>query len=276
MTYFGFLALFLGVPIALLAFTAWRDFRRGRRLPGHFGNLPAWGSIAALVVIALTWTTPWDNYLVATRVWWYDPALVSGVVIGYVPVEEYTFFVLQPIMTGLWLALLMRALPAPQTAPASRAAARRIRIGAVGAAGAVWLLSALLLTDAWPRDTYLGLELIWALPPVMLQLGFGADMLWRYRRHVLLALLPPTLYLAAADAIAIGSGTWTINPEQSLELLVGGVLPVEEFLFFLLTNTLIVFGMTLAQAEASRARIPAALGGLFRRFNRAGEESAAA
>ena len=36
-------------------------------------------------MIAVVYTTHWDNYLVATRVWWYDPALVSGIgVINYV------------------------------------------------------------------------------------------------------------------------------------------------------------------------------------------------
>jgi lycopene cyclase domain-containing protein len=88
----------------------------------------------------------------------------------------------------------------------------------------------------------------------MLQLFFGADILWRYRRAVLVGMFGPTIYLAAADALAIGAGIWTINPAQSLHLLIGGVLPVEEFIFFLLTNTLIVFGVTLSIAPESRQR----------------------
>ena len=253
MTYFGFLALFVGIPIVILGALAFRDHRRGRSLPAAVGNFPAWQMIALHVVIAVIWTTPWDNYLVATRVWWYDPALVTGFVIGYVPIEEYTFFVLQPIMTGLWLALLLRRLPLPSAAEIARPSLRGV---ALAGAAALWLGSLFLLLSGWQPGTYLGLELVWALLPIMLQLGFGADILWRYRRHVLLSIALPTLYLSAADAVAITAGTWTIDPAQSLQVYLGGVLPVEEFIFFLLTNTLVTFGLTLALAAASRARVP--------------------
>jgi lycopene cyclase domain-containing protein len=88
------------------------------------------------------------------------------------------------------------------------------------------------------------------------QLAFGADILWRERRLVLSTIVIATLYLAAADSLAIATGTWTINPEQSLPILLGGVLPIEEFLFFLMTNVLITFGATLMASEASRRRVP--------------------
>ena len=101
----------------------------------------------------------------------------------------------------------------------------------------------------------MGLELVWALPPIALQLAFGADILWRYRRVVGSAIVPLTLYLSTADAIAINGGIWTINPQKSVDLLLGGILPVEEFLFFLLTNTLVTFGIILVLAQASHERI---------------------
>ncbi|MCZ7668150.1 MAG: lycopene cyclase domain-containing protein [Chloroflexi bacterium] len=75
--------------------------------------------------------------------------------------------------------------------------------------------------------------------------------MWYYRRLLLLTIVPTTLYLAFADSLAINWGTWTIDPQQSLNLFIGN-LPVEEFIFFLLTNTLLVFGMTLALAAESQ------------------------
>jgi lycopene cyclase domain-containing protein len=98
------------------------------------------------------------------------------------------------------------------------------------------------------------LILVWALPPIMLQTAFGADLLWQQRKLVGLTILTATSFLAASDSLAIGVGTWTIDPAQSLNLFVGGVLPFEELLFFFLTNVLITFGMTLALACASRTR----------------------
>ena len=115
MTYFGFLARFVVVPIILFVFLNWLAQRRGRTIPDALRGMPAIPTLLAHVLIALIYTTPWDNYLVATRVWWYDPDLVTGIVIGWVPIEEYTFFILQPIMTGLYLLLLARLLPMPLT-----------------------------------------------------------------------------------------------------------------------------------------------------------------
>ncbi len=258
MTYFGFLALFLGIPIAVLSVITIIDYKRGRWNPAALEAYAPWRVMLGLAVVAFLYTTPWDNYLVATNVWWYDIELVSGIVFGWVPIEEYTFFLVQPIMTGLFLLLLMRYMPLnPQ-----KANQPKIRLYATGAVFVFWLLisGVLLMTfvsEAFKPMTYLGLELSWALIPVLIQLAFGADILWRHRWKVLTAITVTTLYLSYADALAIGSGTWTIDPQQSLQIYLGGVLPVEEFVFFLLTNTLVVFGMTLVLAEESQPRAEA-------------------
>ena len=109
----------------------------------------------------------------------------------------------------------------------------------------IWLGAVAIWLAGWQPGTYLGLELGWMLPPIILQLAVGADVLWHQRRLVAPALLPPMLYLVVADALAIGSGTWTIAPAQSTGVMLGGVLPLEELIFFGLTNVLIVFGMML-------------------------------
>ena len=133
---------------------------------------------------------------------------------------------------------------------------KNVRTYAATAVGIAWLGSVMLLVSGWQPGTYLALELVWALPPIALQLAVGADILWHYRRLVLPALLIPTLYLSAMDLLAIHSGTWTINPQQSLGIALGGILPVEEVIFFLLTNTLLAFGLVLSLANASFYRLP--------------------
>ncbi|MCA9970749.1 MAG: lycopene cyclase domain-containing protein [Anaerolineales bacterium] len=252
MTYFGFLALFLGIPIALLLGVRWWDGRNGRIQPARFHNYAPWLILAIHIAIALVYTTPWDNYLVATRVWWYDPDLVTGITFGWVPIEEYVFFLVQPIFTGLWLFTWMRRLAHPTAASWENHGLRR---AAVAAAFVLWLAMVAILVVGWQPGNYLALELGWALLPIMLQFYFGADILWHHRKLIAVALVPTTLYLAFADALAIQSGTWTINPEKSLQWYLGGVLPIEEFIFFLLTNVLIVFGLTLALAAESRDRL---------------------
>ncbi len=94
------------------------------------------------------------------------------------------------------------------------------------------------------RLTYLILEVGWALPPIILQWLVGWQFLQRQRRAWWLGILIPTIYLSFADSTALGI-VWTISPARSLGLVVGNV-PVEEILFFLLTNTLIVQTVVLA------------------------------
>jgi lycopene cyclase domain-containing protein len=204
------------------------------------------------VAIALIYTTPWDNYLVATRVWWYDPALVTGLTLGWVPIEEYTFFVVQTLLSGLWLLFWMRRLDPPRAALRPRP---RLRWASLAVGGALWALTLVALLLGWAPARYMALILFWFLPPILLQLGFGADILWRHRRLVLLGFLPPTLYLWLVDGLAIASGTWTISPEHTLGLDLFGVLPIEEATFFLITNIVIAFGMVLMLAWESHVRV---------------------
>jgi len=216
---------------------------------------PAW-VLFIHIIIALVYTTPWDNYLVATRVWWYHPELVTGIVIGWVPIEEYTFFIVQPILTGLWLLYLMRRVqPASFLEPRSVFVDNgRLRFIVTGITAVVWVIMVGILVFGWQPGTYLALLFTWALLPIMTQLVFGFDILWYYRKLVLLGIVLPSLYLPFADALAIESGTWTIDPAQSLDIFIVN-LPIEEFIFFLMTNVLLVFGMTLALAAESQPRL---------------------
>jgi lycopene cyclase domain-containing protein len=250
MTYFNFLLIFLGIPLTILAFLHWLDWRNGKKLPAKLTTWPVWGVIGVHVLVAVLYTTPWDNYLVATKVWWYHPDLVTGWVIGWVPIEEYCFFVLQTLMSGAWLVWLLRRVY-PQRAFAPNLALRKW----LSAAGIVlWLASTALLLAGYAPATYTTLTLSWALFPILIQLVFGADILWHYRAPIALATLTTTSYLAAADTLAIGAGTWVINPLQSFNIFLPGGLPIEELLFFLVTNLLVTVGCTLVLARASHER----------------------
>ena len=249
MTYFGFLAIFIGPPLVILAISDWRN--RQQSFPTRLSAFRPFSVVLAHILVALLYTTLWDNYLVATGVWWYEPSLVTGLTLGWVPIEEYTFFIVQTLMTGLWLVWLARKIEPAQGQIASHSGMRWV---ATIILGMLWLLSVVILATGWQPGTYLGLILVWALPPIMLQTAFGADILWGYRRLVLLGFIVPTLYLSLADTFAIQSGTWTIDPGQTTGLHFPGGLPVEEFVFFLVTNLLISFGTTLVLARESQER----------------------
>ncbi len=70
-------------------------------------------------------------------------------------------------------------------------------------------------------------------------------------RNWLLGILIPTLFLSLADSTALGV-VWNINPEKSLGIHVGNV-PLEEILFFLLTNALVAQTIILARHSGELA-----------------------
>jgi lycopene cyclase domain-containing protein len=200
MTYFGFLLRFLVIPILiLLVLTRW-DPRKGNPIRGFRTGRALWAAIGVHVLLAVAYTTPWDNYLVATGVWYYNPDLVTGLVMGYVPIEEYTFFVLETLLAGLWWWFVARRLsPPPQTFTPNRPF---ITLSA-GFITVLWLLFTCLFLFGSQPWAYLSIILFWALPPTILQMLFGADILWHYRKLVFWGFFIPGLYLSLVDIVAL-------------------------------------------------------------------------
>ena len=98
MTYLEFLGYFIGIPLLGSIFWALRkQSLNGTRILG----------IALICLIALVYTTPWDNYLIRQGVWSYPEGVVLGT-IGYVPIEEYGFMMLQSMLGGILWSLTHR------------------------------------------------------------------------------------------------------------------------------------------------------------------------
>lgn len=252
LSYLGFHAVFVLPP--LLALLALRP--PVTRAAGRTERT----ALAIMVVAAVLYTTPWDNYMIVRGVWSYGAGTVFAR-LGAVPLGEYLFFVLQTLVAGLWLSWygVDDAFDAGDWRPTPRVAGAVAALGAT-AAGVGFL--------TLPRGYYLGAILAWACPLFALQWGVGGGYLARTWRGWLPAVAVPTLYFAAADRVAIGLGIWTIAPETSTGLLVLG-LPVEEGLFFLVTNLLVVWGMTLYGWLVDARRVGAVSGALFEAAERA-------
>lgn len=242
-TYLQFHLIFILPPILLLGWGIRGVFPAlGRRAPV---------ALPLIVLAAFVYTTPWDNYLVWKEVWGYPPERVLGR-IGYVPVEEYLFFGLQPVLVGLLFYRLLARLSPRATGGgadigADRAPSPNPSRSTIRLLGALpWMLltvlGARLLT--FEAGTYMGLILAWAAPVVALQWLYMGPEIWRLRRAVLPAIALPTLYLWVADRIAIGNGIWYISERFTLGWNPLG-LPLEEATFFLITNVLVVFGTAL-------------------------------
>lgn len=226
MTYLQFHLVFI-LPAILLLWVL------QRRPMAGVGRRPAWRAIGLVMVIAFVYTIPWDNFLVYSNIWGYPPGRVL-MTIGYVPIEEYAFFLLQPVLTGLWLCLIRESLTVPRVEPP-----RGFRYAMTG----FWLVLSLVgVAMLFGEDSrYMGLILAWACPVLAGMSWIGAEMFWNERRAWLVGIAVPTVYLWIADAIAIRLGIWEIY--VSMGSVAG--LPVEEAVFFLITNYLCVQGVLL-------------------------------
>ncbi|KAE9527398.1 hypothetical protein AGLY_013096 [Aphis glycines] len=196
--------------------------------------------MAFVCTMAFVYTTPWDNYIIFHSAWMYKPKNILAV-IGYVPVEEYMFFVIQTVMTSLWALICTRWCPACFNFNYNKTSYTLIR----------WIpILALALTAikgyniAVPgTDTfYLGCILWWSCPVIMF-LWYGAGNYFvKKSTSSAIAVIVPTLYLCWVDRIALKDDVWHINEKTSLKIFVADDLPFEECLFFLITNVIIVLG----------------------------------
>lgn len=226
-TYLQFHTVAMVPPIAGLVLLTWlRPTEHRHRLVS---------GLSIITILAVVYTFPWDNYLIQRGVWTYGEDVVAGQ-LWEVPLGEALFFVLQPILTALWLSQLPISTDLPLTLS--------IRQRAAGVAGGLGsgLVGGLLLTGE--STFYLGAILAWAGPIFAIQWGFGWTQLWNCRRTVALAVAVPTVYLWIIDRTAISLGLWTIAPETIVGIAPFG-LPIEEAVFFLVTNLFVVQGLVL-------------------------------
>lgn len=228
MTYAEFLLIFL-VPWIVLEFYFFNKYYKDESSITFKG-------LFFLCAMAMIYTTPWDNYLVKNKIWWYGEDKVLGV-IGYVPVEEYTFFILQTIMSGMFLFFLLKKNP---TTVKSRYDLPKF-------VGGLFFLVTTTLGIYWffqDSTKYLGLIVGWASPVFLLQWIFGGDIFWQNKKSYLISIIVPSFYLWVADAIAINLNIWTISPTYTTGIMLYN-LPIEEAIFFVATNMMVVQGLQL-------------------------------
>ncbi len=180
--------------------------------------------------------------------WGYKAGTVVGTV-WLIPLEEYAFFLLQTLLSCLWAHLVFyERLPLLNLRTRKQSFLSRqplmaqflplaffILMGAMG-----WHMSCSPRTQYF----YLGSILWWISPVLFIQWAVGARYIINMGFfRIFLACFVPTLYLWIVDYIALQNGSWFISEGTKLEhLQLFGVLPIEECVFFLTTNIMVVFG----------------------------------
>lgn len=199
-----------------------------------------------LILVAFFATLPWDSYLIRHGIWTYPPNAIVGLRLYGIPVEELFFFVIQTYITSMIYILINKPILHAQfltNKDETPPTIRRVRTW-----GQVFLIACvaigIYLFRKGGEGTYLGLILIWACPFTLLTWSFsGYFWLKLPLTCVGIPIIVPTLYLWIVDEFALGRGTWAIESGTKLGWCIWGSLELEEAVFFLATNTLIVFGL---------------------------------
>ncbi|TVY37643.1 Bifunctional lycopene cyclase/phytoene synthase [Lachnellula occidentalis] len=198
--------------------------------------------ILFLITIAVVSTIPWDSYLIRRKIWTYPPSVIIGPRFLSIPAEELFFFVIQTYNTTLIYLFLSKPLLHSKYLVARNTTGLWHR--AVQAILAAWIVIGALQIRRGGEGTYMGLIVAWAAPFLLLLWSLSSQFLVKLPySSTVVPIAIPTIYLWVVDTFALKRGTWAISSGTKVGVHLWDGLEIEEAIFFLATNTLIVFGL---------------------------------
>jgi lycopene cyclase domain-containing protein len=229
MTYFRFHLIFNLPLLVILAVINWRY---------HW-----WGSeLAALgwvLLAVMVFTTPWDNLAAKWGIWGFPRGKYS-LRIGYLPVEEYAFFILQTVNVIMTVRALLHYFPALRT----------WEIAVIDTWTYMCLVASIIpwMVIAWQLQQWrdkkgpcvnYAIHLAWFLPVIYIQWIVAPPLFWGHIGLLSGIMIGFGTYYTLADLAAVKGGTWFFDEKQITGIKLSGILPWEEVAFFFLTSLLV-------------------------------------
>jgi putative membrane protein len=199
--------------------------------------LQAGSMFMVLILIVVTFTSPWDNAAVKWRTWEFPEDRI-WFRIAFLPIEEYAFFVLQTLIVGLLTVVVLAHLGGQShvgSITIREAVAAIVFVSTWFLLGAVYRRARLMSR----RLTYSWHLLYWFLPVVVVQWIIASEVLLPNAFVILLSAGIVGTYLVVADIVAVRHGIWFFDEEQITGIKVFSVLPWEEAAFFYITSLLV-------------------------------------
>jgi putative membrane protein len=241
-TYWGFHLRFNLPVLLLLAVVA----------PERTWHPQALGVLAGLLVVVMVFTSPWDNWAARCGIWGFAEGKYWRKV-GYLPVEEYAFFIIQSLEAVLLAAVALTLLGPFHTPDHPWSGSLQAVVLAAGAllwAGIGW----------WGRGIgrdssahYAWHLFYWFIPVIAAQWVIGWPILVERWPVLLLVTLVLGTYLSVADWVAIRHGIWYFDKRQTTGWNIGSSMPWEEAAFFYLTSLLVAQSYLVLLPEALRS-----------------------
>lgn len=119
-----------------------------------------------LVTIAVTYTTPWDSYLIFSGVWAYPSTAVLGPAPLGIPVEEFFFFIVQTCITGLLYVLFAKITVGQSVLARSMQRSPLTRWAGTAVFSSLFIVGLCMIIHETTRYMYMGLILVWSMPVI--------------------------------------------------------------------------------------------------------------
>jgi lycopene cyclase domain-containing protein len=197
------------------------------------------GALGLVLLAVMIFTTPWDNLAAKWGIWGF-PREKYTMRIGYLPVEEYAFFLLQSANVMLAVRALFYFFQNWQTG--QEAEIGRATLLCLAASVIPWAFVAMnllwLRRKAGPRVNY-AIHLAWFLPVIYAQWVLAPPLFLGHTGLLALVTTAFGVYYTLADLAAVRAGTWFFDEKQITGAKLGGILPWEEIAFFFLTSLLV-------------------------------------
>jgi lycopene beta-cyclase len=229
MTYLRFHLIFnLPLLVVLAAITG--------PLPWAVEEFYAAGYVLLAVMI---FTAPWDNLAAKWGIWGF-PREKYSLRIGYLPVEEYMFFLLQSVNVMLAMRALFHFVPTWQTGLGVFIG--RGTLICLAASIIPWLF--ILVQLRWLRRrggpcVNYAIHLAWFLPVIYAQWVLAPFLFLAHAGLLTTVTLAFGVYYTLADFAAVRYGTWYFDEKQITGVKLARLLPWEEIAFFFLTSLLV-------------------------------------
>ena len=213
-------------------------------------------TLSILLAIVYVTATPWDVYLLRNGVWGYSSKPVIGTFLD-VPYEEYFFFGIQTLITSLVYFTIMtpyqiESIQRDEVAKYSKEKGGfRMGKGLSNKIGLVTILGTIsaFLNLSNERFFYMKSIAIYFLAFFSIQVvvGFRQILMGKALGRLAFAATLPTIFYWIIDGIAINAGTWSISERTSTGIKLFNTLPIEEAVFFAITNIIIIQGLYLVE-----------------------------
>jgi lycopene cyclase domain-containing protein len=196
-------------------------------------------AVGLVLLAVMIFTTPWDNLAAKWGIWGF-PREKYSLRIGYLPIEEYAFFLLQSANVMLAVRALFHFFPDWQTG--QETGIGKWTLICLAASVIPWIFVAiqlrLLRRTAGTRVNY-AIHLAWFLPVIYAQWIMAPPLFWAHAGLLAMVTAAFGVYYTLADLAAVRAGTWFVDEAQITGVKLGGILPWEEIAFFFLTSLLV-------------------------------------